>query len=74
MLNFIDFFMLERISGVMVRYVKDFKELKNFNLIIIFGIKNIIEDLRVLKENKLFYKIKEVKENGIFIFGICGGY
>lgn len=74
MSNFTDFSMLERISGVTVRYVKEPKELKNPNLIIIPGTKNTIEDLRVLKENKLFYKIKEAKENGTPIFGICGGY
>lgn len=74
MSNFTDFNILERISGVTVRYVKEPNELKNPNLIIIPGTKNTIEDLRTLKENKLFHKIKELKENGTMIFGICGGY
>lgn len=74
MSNFTDFNILERINGVTVRYVKEVSELKNPNLIIIPGTKNTIEDLRLLKKSKLFNKIKELKENGTMIFGICGGY
>ncbi|MCE5221214.1 MAG: cobyric acid synthase [Clostridium sp.] len=74
MSNFTDFNVLERIEGVTVRYVAKPSELKNPNLIIIPGTKNTIDDLRNMKENKLFDKIKELKENGTSIFGICGGY
>ena len=74
MSNFTDFNVLERIEGVTVRYVSKPSELKNPNLIIIPGTKNTIEDLRSIKENKLFNKIKELKENGTPIVGICGGY
>lgn len=74
MSNFTDFNILERIQGVTVRYVTNPSELKNPNLIIIPGTKNTIDDLRNIKENKLFDKIKELKENGTPIFGICGGY
>jgi adenosylcobyric acid synthase len=74
MSNFTDFNVLERIEGVTVRYVSKPSELKNPNLIIIPGTKNTIEDLRNIKENKLFNKIKELKENGTPIVGICGGY
>lgn len=74
MSNFTDFNVIERIPGVTVRYVSNPSELKQPNLIIIPGTKNTIEDLRVIKENKLFNKIKELKENGTPVFGICGGY
>lgn len=74
MSNFTDFNILERMPGVTVRYVTKPSELKNPNLIIIPGTKNTIEDLQNIKENKLFSKIKELKENGTQIFGICGGY
>jgi adenosylcobyric acid synthase len=74
MSNFTDFNVLERIEGVTVRYVSKPSELKNPNLIIIPGTKNTIEDLRNIKENKLFNKIQELKEKGIPIVGICGGY
>jgi adenosylcobyric acid synthase len=74
MSNFTDFNILERIPEVTVRYVTKPSELKNPNLIIIPGTKNTIEDLRSIKENNLFDKIKELKESGTPIFGICGGY
>jgi adenosylcobyric acid synthase len=74
MSNFTDFNILERGKGVNVRYVAEPIELKNPNLIVIPGTKNTIEDLRYIKENKLFDKIKELKKNGTLIFGICGGY
>lgn len=74
MSNFTDFSMLDRMSGVNVRYVREANELKNPDIIIIPGTKNTIEDLRALKENNLFNKIKQVKESGVPILGICGGY
>jgi len=74
MSNFTDFNILERMQGVTVRYVTKSNELKNPNLIIIPGTKNTIEDLRAIKENKLFDKIQELKKSGTPIFGICGGY
>lgn len=74
MSNFTDFNVLERIPGIIVRYITKPDELKNPDLIIIPGTKNTIEDLRSIKENKLFDKIKELKESGTLIFGICGGY
>lgn len=74
MSNFTDFTMLDRICGVNVRYVREPEELRNPDIIIIPGTKNTIDDLRAIKENKLFNKIKEVKENGVPILGICGGY
>lgn len=74
MSNFTDFSILDRIPDVTIRYVDKPSELKNPNLIIIPGTKNTIEDLRSMKENKLFDKIKELKESGTPILGICGGY
>ena len=74
MSNFTDFTMLDRICGVNVRYVREPKDLKNPDIIIIPGTKNTIDDLRTIKENKLFSKIKELKEKGVPILGICGGY
>lgn len=74
MSNFTDFSVLDRISRVNVRYVREPEELKKPDIIIIPGTKNTIDDLRTIKENKLFNKIKEAKEKGIPILGICGGY
>ena len=66
--------MLDRINGVNVRYVTECSELNKPDILIIPGTKNTIEDLRALKENNLFNKIKQAKESGIPIFVICGGY
>lgn len=74
MSNFTDFNSLERVNGVNVRYVEKAEDLKNPNIIIIPGTKSTIEDLRAIKNNKIFDKIKEAKDNGAFILGICGGY
>lgn len=74
MSNFTDFNILERAKGVNVRYITEPSELENPSLIIIPGTKNTIEDLKYIKENKLFDKIIELKESGTLIFGICGGY
>ena len=74
MSNFTDFNTLERVNGVNVRYVEKVEDLKNPNIIIIPGTKSTIEDLRAIKNNKIFDKIKEAKDNGAFILGICGGY
>lgn len=74
MSNFTDFNALERLDGVQVRYVKEVNELKKPHLIIIPGTKNTISDLRAIKSNGVFDKINELRKDGIFIFGICGGY
>ena len=74
MSNFTDFNTLGNIPEVNVRYVKEPEQLKKPDIIIIPGTKNTIEDLRKLKKDKLFDKIKEAKELGIPIIGICGGY
>ncbi len=63
MSNFTDFTMLDRICGVNVRYVREPEELRNPDIIIIPGTKNTIDDLRAIKENKIFNKIKEVNKN-----------
>lgn len=74
MSNFTDFDALARVNGVNVRYVEKAEDFNNPNVVIIPGTKNTIEDLRAIKENKLFDKVKEAKEKGTLIFGICGGY
>lgn len=74
MSNFTDFNNLERLNDVTVRYVNDVKELNNPDLIIIPGTKNTINDLRFIKKNKIFDKIKDLEKEGAIVFGICGGY
>ncbi|SFD02596.1 cobyric acid synthase [Clostridium uliginosum] len=74
MSNFTDFAVLDRIKDVNIRYVDNVKDLKEPNMVIIPGTKNSIEDLRTLKENKLFDEIINLNNKGILILGICGGY
>lgn len=74
MSNFTDFNNLERLNDITVRYVNSLEELCDPDLVIIPGTKNTINDLRYLKKSGMFNKIKELKNNGKYIFGICGGY
>lgn len=74
MSNFTDFNSLNRVQGINIRYIKTKKDMKNPHIIIIPGTKNTIADLRWLKESGLFEEIKELKDKGTIIFGICGGY
>ncbi|MEA5082625.1 MAG: cobyric acid synthase [Lachnospiraceae bacterium] len=72
--NFTDFNTLEYRNGVSVRYVKNRKELKNPDLIILPGTKNTMEDLKWLRESGLEAEIIKLKERDTLIFGICGGF
>ncbi len=75
MSNFTDFNSFNRISGISVRYVETLDELKNPNIIILPGTKSTLTDLKELKDNGLFKRIKNLaNENKVILFGICGGY
>lgn len=74
MSNFTDFNALERLDKVQIRYVREVNELKKPHIIIIPGTKSTIEDLKAIKSNGIFEQINILKEEGTFIFGICGGY
>ncbi|MFD9625626.1 cobyric acid synthase [Peribacillus muralis] len=60
--------------GVGVRLVASVYELGNPDLLILPGTKNTIEDLNWLKQVGLDRTIKELREQGTMIFGICGGF
>ena len=72
--NFTDFTPFEYIDGVNLYYVKNVKELKNPDMIIIPGSKNTIEDLLWLRQSGLEGKILKHAANKKPVFGICGGY
>ena len=74
MSNFTDFNNLERNEELNVRYVNNINDFKTPHMIIIPGSKNTIEDLKILKENGIFNKIKELNSKGTLVFGVCGGY
>ena len=72
--NFTDFNMLERMSGVSLRYVCSKRELKQPDLIILPGTKNTIADLNWMRQNGLEKRIKDASCEGTILFGICGGF
>lgn len=72
--NFTDFYGLEAISLVNVRYVDRPDEIDGADLIIIPGTKSTIEDMKWLNKTGLAEKIKDAASKGTYIIGICGGY
>ncbi len=72
--NFTDFYVLESISGVSVRYVHNANELKNPDMIIIPGTKNTMKDLLWMRQNGLEAAVLKEAGKGKVIFGICGGF
>lgn len=72
--NFTDFNALEVIPGVSVRYVKNVRELKNPDMMILPGTKNTMEDLLWMRQNGLEAAVLKAAADGKIIFGICGGY
>ncbi|MEG2985683.1 MAG: cobyric acid synthase, partial [Peptostreptococcaceae bacterium] len=74
MSNFTDIHMLEIQEDVSVRYIEKGQSLSDPDMVIIPGSKNTIEDLLYLRESGLEKQIKDLHNQGKFIFGICGGY
>lgn len=72
--NFTDFYALEAMSLVNVRYVDRPDELDGADLIIIPGTKSTIEDMKWLDKSGLAARIKKAAYSGTYVIGICGGY
>lgn len=72
--NFTDFNRLELEEDVNVRYVRRGEKIGKADLVILPGSKNTLGDLQYLKESGLDMEIYQLKEEGTFIMGICGGY
>lgn len=72
--NFTDFIALENIKGVSLRYVRDCRELKHPDMIILPGTKNTMEDLLWMRQNGLETEVKKAANKGTIVWGICGGY
>lgn len=70
--NFTDFELLEQHAAV--EYVAPGKSLEGFDCIILPGTKNTIDDLQDLKVSGGDREIVRVRNNGIPVIGICGGY
>ena len=73
--NFTDFEVLELEDDVVVNYITDPKELNsNYDLIVLPGTKNVIEDTLWLYKMGWKEKIEEFLKLGKRLIGICGGY
>lgn len=72
--NFTDFHSLEIQPDVSVRYVMPGDAIGLPDLLILPGSKNTIEDMNYLRESGLEKDILYCFEQGVPIFGICGGY
>ena len=75
--NFTDFDPLKEIIDVVVRYIHgpgDLSAIMDVDLLIIPGTKNIISDLKWLREIGFADLIGEYLSKGGVLFGICGGF
>lgn len=72
--NFTDFHSLEIQPDVSVRYVMPGDAIGNPDLLILPGSKNTIEDMQVLQDSGIVDEIRKCADEGIRIFGICGGF
>lgn len=70
--NFTDFELLERHAAV--TYVTPGETLQGYDCIILPGTKNTIDDLAVLRAAGTAEEICRMRETGVPVIGICGGY
>lgn len=70
--NFTDFELLERHAAV--TYVKPGEPLAGYDCIILPGTKNTIDDLAALRAAGTADEICRMREAGVPVIGICGGY
>ncbi len=73
--NFTDMAILEQESGVVLNYLHRAPELTpDYDLVILPGTKNVMEDARWLRRSGWKKAIRQFVVNGGSLIGICGGY
>jgi len=70
--NFTDFELIERYAAV--DYVQPGGSLEGYDCVILPGTKNTIDDLRILKEAGTDRELIRMRNAGVPVIGICGGY
>ena len=70
--NFTDFELLEQHAAV--DYVQPGASLYGYDCVILPGTKNTIDDLRALKEAGTDRELIRMRDAGVPVIGICGGY
>lgn len=74
MSNFTDFNALTMYEDISVRFVDLKEDLGHPDVVVLPGTKTTIHDMKALHESGMAKQIHSAKEQGSFIFGICGGY
>ncbi|MCL6472070.1 MAG: cobyric acid synthase [Firmicutes bacterium] len=72
--NFTDVDVFAHEPGVKLRYVTPGSPIRDTDLVIIPGTKNTIEDMEVLHKKGMVKEIRELRDKGTPVIGICGGY
>ncbi|MEW5725240.1 MAG: cobyric acid synthase, partial [Thermodesulfobacteriota bacterium] len=72
--NFTDLEALEREPDVLVNYLHRAGDLAAYDLLVLPGTKNVMEDAAWLARSGWSARIKEFTAGGGFILGLCGGY
>jgi adenosylcobyric acid synthase len=70
--NFTDFELLEQHASV--EYVQPGSSLAGYDCVILPGTKNTIDDLRALREAGTDRELADLRNAGVPVIGICGGY
>ncbi len=72
--NFTDFLPLAQVEGVTLNYVLQPEEAQGADVVLLPGSKNTIFDLRWLKQQGWPAKLRQMRDGGMGIVGVCGGY
>ena len=72
--NFSDFDVFEQFDGVSVRYAGRAPDIGDPDMLIIPGTKSTISDIRWLRKTGLDSEIIRLRDAGVPVVGICGGY
>ena len=72
--NITDFHPLEREPAVNLNYLFHPRNLINYDVVIIPGTKNTIDDLRWMKSIGWLRSFEDIKTSNAMVIGICGGY
>ena len=72
--NFTDVESLEREPDVLVNYLTRSQSLDNYDLLLLPGTKNVVEDAVWLSRTGWAGRIREFVDAGGWVLGLCGGY
>ena len=74
MSNFTDFSVFDQFEQVSIYYTESPEGLQNADMILLPGTKSTMSDLLWLRQCGLEAAIQKAAQQGIIVFGICGGY